>query len=65
MPGNRSFALVRARARGQRRRGALHPNFEGEPAVGEDLLFEDDGYSGASLIRPRLERVRDPARPGP
>ena len=24
-----------------------------------EWIFEDDGYSGASLIRPRLERVRE------
>ena len=34
MPADRSFALLRARARGQRRRRALHPNLEGEPANG-------------------------------
>ena len=28
-------------------------------SVSEDLVFEDDGYSGASLVRPGLERVRD------
>ena len=28
-------------------------------SVPADLLFEDDGYSGASLERPGLERVRD------
>ena len=34
---DRSFALLRARTRGQRRRRALHPNLEGEFTVGEDL----------------------------
>ena len=34
MLGYRSFAVLRARAAGQRRRGALHPNLEGEPIVG-------------------------------
>ena len=28
------------------------------------LAFEDEGYSGASLIRPGLERVRDLAAEG-
>src|SRR5260221_11939076 len=27
--------------------------------VPQEWAFEDDGYSGASLIRPGLERVRD------
>jgi hypothetical protein len=39
MPGDRSFALLRARTRGQRRRRALYPNLEGEPAVGENLRY--------------------------
>ena len=30
VPGDRSFVLLRARTRGQRRRRALHPNLEGE-----------------------------------
>src|SRR4051812_21651866 len=34
MLGYRSFAILRARAPGQRRRGALHPDVEGEPIVG-------------------------------
>ena len=33
MPGHRSFAVLRARTRGQRRRRALHPNLE------ENLLW--------------------------
>ena len=28
-------------------------------AVPTEWVFEDEGYSGASLIRPGLERVRD------
>jgi site-specific DNA recombinase len=32
--------------------------------VPEDLLFEDDGFSGASLQRPALERLRDRAAEG-
>jgi site-specific DNA recombinase len=33
-------------------------------AVPAEWIFEDDGYSGASLIRPGLERVRDLAAEG-
>ena len=32
--------------------------------VPEDLVFEDDGFSGASLQRPALERLRDRAAEG-
>ena len=32
--------------------------------VPEDLIFQDEGYSGASLERPGLERVRDLAAEG-
>src|SRR5580658_5587150 len=32
--------------------------------VPREWIFEDDGYSGASLIRPGLERVRDLAAEG-
>jgi site-specific DNA recombinase len=27
--------------------------------VPEEWIFQDDGYSGANLIRPGLERIRD------
>ena len=33
-------------------------------SVSADLIFEDDGYSGASLVRPGLERIRDLAAEG-
>jgi len=33
-------------------------------SVPKELIFEDDGYSGASLERPGLERVRDLAAEG-
>ena len=33
-------------------------------AVPAEWIFEDEGYSGASLIRPGLERVRDLAAEG-
>ena len=32
--------------------------------VVDDLVFEDDGFSGATLIRPALERLRDRAAEG-
>jgi site-specific DNA recombinase len=32
--------------------------------VPDAWIFEDDGYSGATLIRPGLERVRDLAAEG-
>ena len=33
--------------------------------VPEEWVFEDDGYSGASLVRPGLEKIRDLAAEGP
>jgi site-specific DNA recombinase len=33
-------------------------------AVPDDWVFQDEGFSGASLIRPGLERVRDLAAEG-
>jgi site-specific DNA recombinase len=32
--------------------------------VPKEWIFEDEGYSGATLIRPGLERVRDLAAEG-
>lgn len=32
--------------------------------VPEEWIFEDEGYSGASLVRPGLERIRDLAAEG-
>jgi site-specific DNA recombinase len=32
--------------------------------VADDLVFEDEGFSGATLIRPALERLRDRAAEG-
>ena len=32
--------------------------------VAEDLIFEDEGFSGAMLTRPALERLRDRAAEG-
>ena len=34
---------------------ALHQGF----SVPDEWVFEDEGYSGATLIRPGLEKVRD------
>ena len=58
------FALLRERTRGQRRRRALHPNLEGEPAVGEDLRYHRRAASRARRVRPSLQRnlARRPAR---
>src|SRR6202030_2076334 len=64
MPGNRSFAFLRARARGQRRRRALHPHLEGEPAVGADLRHHRRAASRARRVCHSLQRnlARRPAR---
>ena len=32
--------------------------------VADDLIFEDEGVSGATLVRPALERLRDRAAEG-
>jgi site-specific DNA recombinase len=32
--------------------------------VGDDLIFKDEGFSGATLVRPALERLRDRAAEG-
>jgi site-specific DNA recombinase len=32
--------------------------------VADELVFEDEGFSGATLIRPALERLRDRAAEG-
>src|ERR1700730_9606863 len=32
--------------------------------VAEELVFSDDGFSGATLVRPALERLRDRAAGG-
>ena len=64
MLGNRSFALLRARAPGQRRRGALHPNLEGEPIVGANLRYDRRAPSRARRVRQALQRnlARRPPR---
>ena len=56
MPGDRSIALLRARARGQRRRRAIHPNPEGKPAVGENIRHHRRVASRARRVRPALQR---------
>ena len=56
MPGDRSFALLRATARGQRRRRALHPNLEREPAVGENLRHHRRAASRTRRVRGSLQR---------
>ena len=62
--GIQGFALLRARAPGQRRRGALHPNLEGEPIVGEDLRYDRRAASRARRVRQALQRnlARRPPR---
>ena len=64
MLGYRSFALLRARAPGQRRRGALHPNLEGEPIVGANLRYDRRAPSRARRVRHALQRnlARRPPR---
>src|SRR5271157_251307 len=56
MPGHRSFALLRARTRGQRRRRTLHTNLEGEPALGEDLRYDRKAARRARRVRHALQR---------
>jgi hypothetical protein len=61
---DRSFALLRARARGQRRRRALRPKLEGEPAVGENLRHHRSAANCTRRVRQSLQRnlARRPAR---
>src|ERR1700693_2522745 len=56
MPGDRSFALLRARAPGQRRRRALHPNLEREAAVGGNLRHHRRAASRTRRVRHSLQR---------
>src|SRR5215470_16196736 len=56
VPGDRSFALLRARARGQRRCRALHPNLEREPAVGENLRYHRRAASRTHRVCDSLQR---------
>ena len=55
VPGDRSFAILRATAPGQRRRRALHPNPQGEPAVGENLRHHRRAASRARRVRQALQ----------
>src|SRR6266511_3960036 len=64
-------ALVsRSRSRAARWQGALRSSSSatGSPAPGlvvpEQLVFLDEGFSGAMLLRPALERLRDRAAEG-
>ena len=63
MPGDRSIAFLRARARGQRRCRALHPNLEGKPAVGENLRHHRRAANRTRRVRHSLQRnlARRPA----
>ena len=62
--GYRNFAVLRARAPGQRRRGALHPDVEGEPIVGANLRYDRRAPSRARRVRQALQRnlARRPPR---
>lgn len=53
-PGPRMFLL--ARTRGQRRRGALYMNLEGEPAVGKDLRYNQRDARSTRQVRLPLQR---------
>ena len=55
MSGHRSFAVLRARTRGQRRRRALHPNLEGELALGADIQNHRGPARRARRIRQALQ----------
>ena len=53
--GHRSFAVLRARTRGQWRRRALHPNVEGELALGADVQNHRGTARRARRIRQALQ----------
>ena len=53
--GHRSFAVLRARTRGQWRRRALHPNLEGELALGADVQNHRGTARRARRIRQALQ----------
>ena len=50
LPRHRELARLRARARGQRLRRALHPHPEGEPALGADLRHRRGAPPGAARL---------------
>ena len=56
-PGHRSFAILRARTRGQWRRRALHPNLEGELALGADVQNHRGTARRACRIRQALNET--------
>ena len=62
--GTEALPSFGARAPGQRRRGALHTNLEGEPIVGEDLRYDRRAASRARRVRQTLQRnlARRPPR---
>ena len=55
MSGHRSFTVLRARTRGQWRRRALHPNLEGELALGADVQNHRGTARRARRIRQALQ----------
>src|ERR671919_1984011 len=68
LPRHQQLTRLRARARGQRLRRALHPHAEGEPAVGPPLRHHRGATPGAPRIpghlQPDLDR-RTPRLPDP
>ena len=60
-PPSASARTRRSRARPS---GCVSSPRERGLLVVEDLVFEDEGFSGATLTRPALERLRDRAAEG-
>ena len=51
LPRHRGLAVLRPRAGGQRRRRALHPDAEGEPALGAPLRDHRGAAAGTARLR--------------
>ncbi len=70
--GRVAAIYARVSSERQRQEGTVHSQTVGlrELAaergllVADDLVFEDEGFSGATLTRPALERLRDRAAEG-
>jgi site-specific DNA recombinase len=70
--GRAAAIYARVSSERQREEGTIQSQLAGlrelEAARGllvvDDLIFEDDGFSGATLVRPALERLRDRAAEG-
>ena len=68
MSGHRGFAVLRARTRGQWRRRALHPNLEGELALGADVQNHrgpapSSSHSPGATLKLGSSRGMDTKRP--